>query len=193
MNLTHIQTFLFDLDGTLTKPVLDFDDMRRRLSLPDGVSISHEILKMTGQRKADADRIIEKIEIEAAQKTKPNTGALELMDWLHDNELKVGIITRNHLQAAQITLKILNLPVDVLVSRHCAPPKPAPEPLQLALQRLEGNAASTLMTGDFLDDLIAGKNAGTYTCLLTNGDPESNWPADLTITTLSELHAMLNV
>ncbi len=42
--------------------------------------------------------------------------------------------------------------------------KPRPEPLLLALQRLDAPAARAIMVGDFANDVLAGQAAGLATC-----------------------------
>jgi len=188
--LAHIDTVLFDLDGTLTLPVIDFDSLRRRLALPEGVSITHALNAMPEPARGQGFEIVREAELEAAQAARPSEGAVELVHWLHAAGFATGIVTRNFREAVDITLAALGIAIDVVITRDCAPPKPAPDSLLEALRRLKRPPSTALMVGDFRDDMLAGKAAGTTTCLVTHGR-ELPFEADLRVETLAELHDLL--
>ncbi|MCA8947698.1 MAG: HAD family hydrolase, partial [Planctomycetes bacterium] len=127
--LSRIDTVLFDLDGTLTVPVIDFDAMRRALNLPAGVSITHALEEMPEPERQRGYDIVRAAELEAAKRAIANRGAKELVQWLHERGFSTGIITRNFAGAVDITLKAIGLEFDVVITRDCAPPKPAPDPV----------------------------------------------------------------
>ena len=189
--LANIDTILFDLDGTITVPVIDFDGLRSRLGLPQGVSIMHALNEVTGAERKRALAIVQEVELEAARAAKPAPGAIELIRWLDESRFATGIITRNYRDAVDITLDALGLHFDVIITRDCAPPKPAPDAVLEALRRLARPASTALMVGDYQDDMLAGKAAGTRTCLVTNGADEAPYEADMAVAWLSDLHTML--
>lgn len=168
--LENIDTVLFDLDGTLTVPVIDFAALRRALDVPDGESITHALNARPEDERERGFKIVEQAELKAAHNARANTGAIELIAWLHGAGYATGIITRNNPEAATLTLDALGLVIDVVITRDCAPPKPAPDPVHEALRRLGRGAETTLVVGDYRDDIEAGKAAGALTCLVTNGD-----------------------
>ena len=59
-----IRGVIFDMDGTLTVPVLDFGEMRSRLGLPQGTDILTTVMRMPAGQRAQAMRIIEQLEEE---------------------------------------------------------------------------------------------------------------------------------
>ena len=185
--LSRIDTVLFDLDGTLTVPVIDFDAMRRALNLPAGVSITHALEEMPEPERQRGYDIVRAAELEAAKRAIANRGAKELVQWLHERGFSTGIITRNFAGAVDITLTAIGLEFDVVITRDCAPPKPAPAPVIEALRRLNRSATAALMVGDYQDDILSGKAAGALTCLVTNGQTEPAFEADIHVTWLSEL------
>lgn len=190
--LARIDTVLFDLDGTLTLPVLDFPAMRAALGIPDGESITHALM-----RRADAERdagfaYIRQCELEAARNTRASPGAIEFVNWLHGRGTPTGIITRNFREAVDITLGLLGLRFEVIITRDCAPPKPAPDPIHEALRRLGREAATTLMVGDYHDDMQAGKAAGTFTCLVNHDPGPPRFEADLHVRHLGELQQYMH-
>lgn len=186
--LAGIATVLFDLDGTLTVPVLDFAAIRRRLDLPEGTSIVHALAELPPEVRRPKEDLMRQMELEAARAARPNQGACELVRALQQRGMGVAIITRNFAQAVALTLKALELEVPVVITRDDAEPKPSPEPLKLAMARLGASAESTLMVGDFLDDMDAGRAAGVATCLVTNGGPP-RFEADMHVHTPAELLA----
>lgn len=185
--LSHINTVLFDLDGTLTVPVIDFDGLRTRLGLPHGVSITHALNALPAPERERGFEIVRDAELEAARLARAAHGAVELSNWLHGNGYATGIITRNFRAAVDVTLQALGLSFDVIITRDCAPPKPAPDALLEALRRLGRGPDTTLMVGDFRDDMEAGRAAGAMTCLVTNGEPEPRFEADLAVPWLEDL------
>ena len=187
--LSTIDTVLFDLDGTLTVPVIDFDALRASLRLPDGVSITHALNEMPAIERERGFEIVRAAELEAAHNAVANRGAIELVRWLQGRGIATGVITRNYQGAVDITLEALDLRFEVVITRDCAPPKPAPDAVHEALRRLGRDAANALMVGDYRDDIEAGKAAGAHTCLVTNGE-EPRFEAELSVPWLSDLLVM---
>jgi HAD superfamily hydrolase (TIGR01509 family) len=188
--LSNIDTVLFDLDGTLTVPVIDFDGLRKSLGLPDGVSIAHALNELPEPDRERGFEIVRAAEIEAAHNAVANHGAIDLVRWLHGHQIATGIITRNFQAAVDITLDALGLAFDVVITRDCSPPKPAPDAVHEALRRLGRKPQGTLMVGDYRDDIEAGKAAGALTCLVNNGEGKPRFEADIVVPWLSELLVM---
>ncbi|MBX3474621.1 MAG: HAD family hydrolase [Planctomycetes bacterium] len=189
--LAEINTFLFDLDGTLTVPVLDFAAIRHSLGLPAGVSIVHALAEMPSDLRAEKEALLRRHELDAAAAAKPSPGAIELVMAIQVRGCGVAVITRNFDQAVQVTLDALGLHVEVVITRDDAPPKPAPDGLLLALDRLHALPARSIMVGDYQDDMLAGKAAGIRTALVTHGSPP-RFEADLYIESPAELLARLH-
>ncbi|MCA8915434.1 MAG: HAD family hydrolase [Planctomycetes bacterium] len=188
--LSQVTTVLFDLDGTLTVPVIDFDGLRLRLGTPPGVALTEALNALPVAERDRGFEVVREAELEAAQIAKPSRGAVELVDWLHESGYATAIITRNFRDAVDLTLDALGVSFDVVITRDCTRPKPAPDAVLEALRRLHRDPASALMVGDFHDDMEAGRAAGTLTCLVTNG-ADSRFDADLTVPWLEDLHSLL--
>lgn len=186
-SLALIGAVLFDLDGTLTRPLIDFAALRTRLGVQEGVSILDALRRFPPALREAKEQILRQTELEAARRATPNRGAVELVHWLHDHGYATAVITRNFREAVEITLARLGLTIDVVVTRDCAPPKPAPDAVYEALGQLGRAPATALMVGDFRDDIEAGRRAGVMTCFLANtreGEPPE---ADLQVRDLLEL------
>lgn len=187
--LGSINTVLFDLDGTLTVPVIDFKALRERLRLPlGGGSLIAALALLPAEERAAKEAVILETEQQAARMACPNQGALELVNWLHTRGLKTAVITRNHPDPVEATLRTLGLEFEVVIHRLSGmPTKPAPDAVFEALRRLGSKAQGTLMVGDYVDDILAGRAAGTRTCFVTNGANQPPSEADLSVTHLGEL------
>ena len=67
-NVTEIRGVIFDMDGTLTLPVLNFAEMRSRLNLTPNQDILPTVQKYPPKERAQAMAIIEECEDEALAK-----------------------------------------------------------------------------------------------------------------------------
>lgn len=97
--LIPVHGIVFDLDGTLTLPVLDFNKLRSELQCPKGVDILQFCNSKSGREKEMAFRLVEEFEEEGRKNTKLQPGVFELLKFLSQCGLKRALITRN-LQAS---------------------------------------------------------------------------------------------
>ena len=65
---------IFDMDGTLTKPQLDFDRIRQEIGL-DGVPILEAMEAMSPEERARTEAILHRHEAEAAATSELQLGA----------------------------------------------------------------------------------------------------------------------
>jgi HAD superfamily hydrolase (TIGR01509 family) len=196
MDEKRIKGVLFDFDGTLTFPgALDFPAIRREMNCPPDIPILEWLETVPAERKPPLMKILESAEEKAAEESLPNVGAEECLLTLRDKGVLLGIITRNSLPSVRVALErfetVRLLDFSTVITRDDSLPKPHPDGVHKACERM-GLAASELMVvGDFRFDVIAGKAAGACTVLLTNGrrsvmaagDPEP----DFTVARLEEI------
>ncbi|MCB9688584.1 MAG: HAD-IA family hydrolase [Alphaproteobacteria bacterium] len=91
-------------------------------------------------------------------------GMREALDRLRASGRKIAIVTSKAKPFAARGLDVVGLDVDLLVGpRDAARPKPAPDPVLYALERLGVPADRALMVGDAPSDLLAGRAAGVRT------------------------------
>jgi N-acetyl-D-muramate 6-phosphate phosphatase len=113
-------------------------------------------------------------------------GVIELIDHLHNNHFKVGIVTNKSLELSTMISERVNLlnRIECLVAADMViNPKPSPEPVFLALEKLQDRAEDSLFIGDAEQDIIAGNAAGVKTVAALYGyigDPilAKSWPAN---------------
>ncbi|MBN2582869.1 MAG: HAD family hydrolase [Planctomycetes bacterium] len=164
-----LRTMLFDLDGTITRPLLDFPAIKREIGIPTTSFILEVMETMTPAERDRAMSIVERHEQEAAERSELNDGVKSLLAELQCRGILTGIITRNSRRSCETVFHRHNLQFSTLVCRDCAPAKPSPDGILLALQHLKASPSSAVYVGDHLIDLKAGHAAGTRTVLVTNG------------------------
>lgn len=189
---------LFDMDGTITQPLLDFPRIRREMGLDDE-PILEAMARLDPSRRAQCEHILLRHEDHAAENSRLNDGCRELLDWLHAHAIGTALITRNSRRSVERVLAKHGLRFDVLLSRDDAPAKPSPEPLWLALKELAARRSSTTpwhpreawMVGDGHHDIEAGLSAGVATVWLSHGKPRpfdaKPWQSVPDLRTLLEL------
>jgi HAD superfamily hydrolase (TIGR01509 family) len=187
-----IEGVIFDLDGTITRPLLDFARIRREISADDG-PVWEYIQSLPRLRRARAEAVLVHHELEAARAAELNAGAGELVDWLESKGIRTALVTRNCRQSVEIVCQRFNLAFDLIVTREDAPVKPSPEPIFLVSRVLGIRTGRLLIVGDYHFDILAGKAAGAVTCFLTNGKRASRNPvSDHVISSLFELQKVIN-
>lgn len=185
------------MDGTLTVPTHDFNQVRVELDIPPGNPI---IEYLEGLSEADAawrnKRLLE-IEWEHAGFAKADPAAYDILDTLTQNGARVGVVTRNALDIAFETLKVSGLSSffdePSVIARDCAPAKPEPDGVQLLLHRWDRQPEDSIMIGDYVHDLQAGRAAGTQTVHLDHaGDRPFMEHADYVIDQLADLQDIIS-
>ena len=195
MSLTELATkkhWLFDMDGTLTHAVHDFEAIKVQLDLPAGKPILESLADLPAEIAARKHQLLDEIEFEIAELATAQTGGTELLQSLLDHGCNVGIVTRNGKAIAKATLKACGLDHfftdDTIIGRDCAAPKPEPDGVTLLLRRWHAAPQEAVMIGDYLYDLEAGRKAGTATVHFDVVD-RGSWPewTDHKISSLTEL------
>jgi len=198
-NTGLIRAVLFDFDGTLTEPgSIDFEVIKRAVGCPEGIPVLEFIAGLSSPAaRAESLRILDAFEAAAARQSRPNRGAEELIDWLHVQGLKAGIISRNSCSAITAALENFHhiSPRDfaVILSRDDPfSPKPSPDGIVAAAGRMGIPVAQILVVGDFIFDVEAGRRAGALTAYLTNrGTPHADVRPDFSVAHLGELKEII--
>lgn len=185
------RAMLLDMDGTLTRPMLDFPRIKAEMGI-GARPILEALSEMSPTQRAAAEQILHRHEDLAAEQSSLNEGCRELLDWLDARRIGVAIITRNRLCSVETVLRKHGLKVEVLVTRDNGLFKPDPTPLLLACRRLGIKPADAWMIGDGQYDVEAGIAAGCPTIWVSHGLPK---PFDAgpwrTVRDLPELHEVL--
>jgi HAD superfamily hydrolase (TIGR01549 family) len=183
-----IKLVVFDLDGTITQPHLDFKKIRRDLGIENELSILDHIDSLDEKGRERANAILDRHEKEAAHESKLTSGAHELFAYLKKHNVATAIFTRNARENVHIVLEKHGLSVDDIITRNDGPVKPSPEGVFSLCRKFGVRPGEVLFVGDYLFDIQTGVNAGTKTALLKWQDT-SGWDvrADYEITTLVQV------
>jgi pyrophosphatase PpaX len=177
---------LFDFDGTVvdsgamilasfrhaTKTVLDRELSDAELLAAVGTPL-HEQMRLI-----DAERAEELVAVYRAHNEplhdalQPCDGILDVLGQLKDEGRRLGIVTAKRGATVELAFAVLPLRdyFDIVVAaedveRH----KPAPDPLLVALERLDAQPDEAVYVGDSPFDVAAAKAAGVHSVAVTWG------------------------
>ena len=190
-----VNAVIFDLDGTLTKPVLDFDKIRSEMGI---VSESEDILTameaMDPIRQEQAHSILARHEHHAAQNSQLNDGAAELLSELRRRKMPIGLLTRNTRENTLFVARQHQLFFDAIVARQDGPAKPDAYGVLELCRQFNSPPAQTLVVGDYLHDLLSARNAGAIAVLIKTHPKAEHYQAhaDYCISHMSELLNLIN-
>ncbi|MCW4012584.1 MAG: HAD family hydrolase, partial [Candidatus Bathyarchaeota archaeon] len=93
-------------------------------------------------------------------------GCIDVLDWLKEENIPLGICTSNSPKSAETALRLQGIReyFSVVVGRTVDQPmKPHPAQLEICFKELGANPKNSMMVGDSHKDIIAGKSLGAYT------------------------------
>lgn len=216
-----ITSVLFDLDGTLLDTAPDFvtafnyllkeeglpkvnsniDDFSVKVSRGSKkIILEHFDLKENDKKfERLFDRFLELYHSTNYINTNLFPGMLEIIQILEKNSINWGIVTNKLTWLTENIVKIKPYlqSVNVVVCGDTTKnPKPSPEPLLLAADKLKVEPNSCIFVGDHERDIIAGKaaNMKTVTALfgyIPSKDEALKWNADFNANTVDELNTHL--
>lgn len=155
-----IRAIFFDMDGTITRPLINWRELRQRVGVPEGVPIMAHIESLAAGERRRSEEILEAEETRAAAEAELNPGAVELLDRLRSRAILTALITNNHRRAMDLAVARFGLRFDLLLSREDAPLKPAPDLVLLALARLQVEPDHACFVGDGRYDQLASQGSG---------------------------------
>jgi HAD superfamily hydrolase (TIGR01509 family) len=183
---------IFDLDGTLTEPLLDFDAMRAEIGLPPG-PILEQLAHADAATRARADEILRRHERDAIACATLADGCAELLGHLQERAIPASILTRNVREVVDAFARMFGFTFAGVYTREDGPHKPSPAGVFALCEKMRVAPAETLVVGDYKFDILAGKGAGCATALVLGTHrpaPEElpDWgPPDVVVTSLREL------
>ncbi len=190
-----IKAVIFDLDGTITQPYLDFDLIREEMGLPaDSGPILESMEKMTAPQRRRVEEILHRHEQKAVTKSKLNPGTHQTLDALRRAGIHIGILTRNKRSNALAIARKHNLRFDAVFGREEGPAKPDSFGVLQLCREFDVEPGETLLVGDYLFDLLCAKAAGAVAVLLTNHNQADDFAehADFCIENISQILQIIN-
>eukprot|EP00795_Rhopilema_esculentum_P006002 gene6002-11370_t len=176
---------VFDMDGTLTVPCLDFMKLRKQLCINKNIDILAHVDSLVGNEKDNAMKTIEAFEEEGRKSLELQPGIEELFTFLlHETSLrpKLALVTRNNTLAVKHFLEKCatdNVCADahelfsIILTRDFKPVKPHPAALLHIASKWDTDPNNIIIVGDDKHDILCGKSAGAMTVLLNNEKNEA--------------------
>lgn len=186
---------IFDMDGTLTRPVLQFDAIRKEIGLT-AEPLLEAITQMPPAERARAEAILHRHEEEAAANSELQPQAAEVVDAIRGAGMTVVLMTRNSRRSTDMFMHRHGLHFDMIWTRDDGPMKPSPEPVLAICRSLGKRPDRAWVVGDFYYDLLCGNAAGATTVLFLQPDRERPaWAdeADHVIAGLGELLTLMGI
>ncbi|MFQ5986715.1 MAG: HAD family hydrolase [Thermoplasmata archaeon] len=160
---------VFDLDGTLVRLEVDWQEARASLAqvthrfgkAPEDRTIWEMLRAATGEEGAALDRALRRFEMEGSKRAR----RLPMGDVLpHLSKGELGVVTLNCHACAAEALRATGLTpyIGAIVAREDTDRvKPDPEPLLLCVERLGGRPGQAVFVGDRERDRETAEAAGT--------------------------------
>ena len=192
----NIKAVIFDLDGTITEPLIDFDQIRRELGFePNSQPLLELMADMTPQQQKNAEQIILRHELHAANNSTLNNGVKETLGDLRNAGRKIAILTRNKCDHVRIVAEKHDLHFDYIFDRQAGPVKPDAYGVFKICEYFNVTPKQTICVGDYLHDIQSAKAAGsTAVLLLHNNTPQAFAElADFSIKKITQTLDIINI
>ena len=165
----RIKAVIFDLDGTITQPFIDFAAIRREMGYPHENGPILELMKqMKPSQRDEAERILLAHEEKAVIESRLNPGARETLQELRRRGIFTGVLTRNKKDNAFAVAKKHGLKFDAVVGREEGPVKPDAFGVLYLCRQFAVLPQESLVVGDYLFDLLCARAADAVSVLLKN-------------------------
>ncbi len=192
-----VNTIIFDFDGTVADTnKLIIDSWQHTYRVLTGKEQDEEILKATfGEPLAislenafpnvpveESIDIYRKHQLQIYEDLiEPFDGMTNLIKLLKEKGYKVGLLTSRLRPSTMIGLEKFGIVPyfdSIITHEDCPKHKPDPEPMFIALERLEAKPEEAIMIGDSLFDIRCAHNAGVKAALVSWAVALSNPPTE---------------
>jgi 2-phosphoglycolate phosphatase len=214
-DITNFTAVLFDFDGTLGDsypaitasvnhvrsrhglPPLPEPEVRRHVGRGPHYLLSHTVPAGSVEANIAAYRAHHPSVLRSGTRLMP--AAAETLQALHQSGLRLGICSNKPVVFTRTLLDYLGVAslLDVVLGPEDVPrPKPAPDMLRAALDRLGVAAANTLYIGDMVVDIQTARAAGVSVWVIPTGSDEiealQRGQPDRLLRNLEELRTLLS-
>lgn len=164
----NIKGIIFDLDDTLVKTQLDFVQLKQEINCPTNDDILTFIAGLPEPLAQQANEIVLAHEINDAQTSVWMPGAESFVYEAMNYDIPLAIVTRNCEEATRIKLINNNIPINLVMTREDAPPKPDPTALCTIAEKWNVKNEDVAYIGDYKYDIQAAHNANMQAWLFTS-------------------------
>jgi HAD superfamily hydrolase (TIGR01509 family) len=142
LSIPLARAVIFDMDGTLTRPILDFDRIREEIGLPNE-PILEAVRQLPPEDRARAEAILLRHEAVAAAESELQAGAAEVVAVIRAAGISVALMTRNSRESTRAFQDRHGFSFDMVRTREDGPMKPSPEPVLTICRALGVEPAAT--------------------------------------------------
>ena len=161
-----VKSVIFDMDGTITEPNIDFLELRRRIGCTPERGIL-DFLENTDEETARKGwDILLEVETGASRESKLNDGIREVLEEIERRGITTCLVTNNCRESVDIISEKHEVNFSFVLTREDGKAKPDPTLLHKALERMQVAPEEAIFVGDGGLDLVAGTAAGIKTILL---------------------------
>jgi len=166
-----IRGVIFDLDGTLFDAPYDWPAIKNGLGLSgaDGTILEYLTALPPGERRRK-EEALRRIEARATREGRLKPGAAELLEFLRRKELKLALVTNNHLRCVEEILDRYGLRFDLVQTRESGLFKPSGAALLRAAREMGLRPAELAAVGDNELDNRAAHESGMGLVIIVNPD-----------------------
>jgi pyrophosphatase PpaX len=174
-------TMLFDFDGTLTNSLelwlqsYHFAFSKFNFTHSDDVVIKKCFYRSLNDVAVEFNIPVEEFRIHlntglrnAFENPVLFEGVVEMLRACKESGTRIGLVTSSGAEVVHKALRFMKIDSffsTIVTADDIQNYKPHPEPVLLAMKRLDSKAASTMFVGDSQADILAGHAAGTDTAL----------------------------
>ena len=184
-----IKGIIFDMDGTITKPYIDWRALRAEIGAAMDKTIIEHINSLELDRARWATEVLERWEEEASVNSEVNEGVRELLAYLAEKGVRTALVTNNNRACVEIVLRKHGLRFDVALSRDDGEVKPSEDLIVKALAHLRLRPEEAIVVGDGRFDVEASARAGVRSVYLCHATPA--FEHECTIRTLAEVREVI--
>ena len=187
-----VKAIIFDLDGTITKPCLDFDQIRAEIGIIHG-PILEAMAQMPPEQQLRANNILIKHELDAAINSRLNPGVHQMLADIRRKNRFIGLVTRNSHDSVNRICQIHGLRFDSVITREDGPVKPDPFAVLQACEIMQVVPQQSIVIGDYLFDLVSAHRAGAKSILYCSHPNYADFQheADFSIEHFDELNRII--
>lgn len=189
-----LKLLIFDMDGTITIPSLDFAEIKAAVGAPEHMYTLEYLRSLEGEERQRKFDILHQFEDEAAINAAQRQGAPDLIHRLKESGFFLALLTRNSDRSVELICKKFQLEFDYTFTRDNAPAKPDPAPIKKLLKEYGLQPGEAVMIGDFWIDVKTGQEAGIKTIFLESPGIDNMNPEvqpDAIVEDISELEQVL--
>jgi len=161
-----VRGIIYDLDGTITRPRIPWEKLRREMEVPRGMTILEYLDSLPSSLRARKEEILLAYEREAAESAELHPGVKETVDRLRAMGILQALVTNNTMRSVETVLAKFDLAFDVVLTREHGKPKPSGDLLVRAVRVMKCGRGDVLFVGDSVHDAAAAREAGVRFLLL---------------------------